>query len=97
MPRSGALRDMVQNHLTQLLALIAMEPPNSFDAERIRNEKVKVVEAIAPIRLENVVFGQYGPGSIDGEPVVGYCEEEGVAADSTTPTFVGIKANNCVR
>ncbi|MDJ0954013.1 MAG: glucose-6-phosphate dehydrogenase [Acidimicrobiia bacterium] len=89
--KSGALRDMVQNHLTQLLALIAMEPPNSFDAERIRNEKVKVVEAIAPIQLENVVFGQYGPGSINGEAVVGYCEEEGVAPDSTTPTFVGIK------
>ncbi len=90
--RTGALRDMVQNHLTQLLALIAMEPPNSFDAERIRNEKVKVIEAIAPISDENVVYGQYAAGAIDGESVVGYCQEEGVADDSTTPTFVGIKA-----
>ncbi len=89
--KSGALRDMVQNHLTQLLALIAMEPPNSFDSERIRNEKVKVVEAIAPIALENVVFGQYGPGEIDGKRVPGYRDEEGVADDSKTPTFVGIK------
>ncbi|MEA2000584.1 MAG: glucose-6-phosphate dehydrogenase [Actinomycetota bacterium] len=90
--KTGALRDMVQNHLTQLLALIAMEPPNSFDAERVRNEKVKVVEAIASIDTANVVFGQYGPGSIDGEEVVGYCEEDGVDPDSKTPTFVGIKA-----
>lgn len=90
--KTGALRDMVQNHLTQLLALIAMEPPNSFDAERIRNEKVKVVEAIAPIETTNVVFGQYGPGSIGPDRVPGYRDEAGVPSDSKTPTFVGIKA-----
>ena len=90
--KTGALRDMVQNHLTQLLALIAMEPPNSFDAERVRNEKVKVVEAIAPIDRANVVFGQYLAGSVGGEDVPGYCQEEGVDAGSRTPTFVGIKA-----
>lgn len=90
---AGALRDMVQNHLTQLLALVAMEPPNSFEAERIRNEKVKVVEAIAPIESADLVFGQYGPGSIGGEAVPGYRDEAGVADDSKTPTFVGIKAH----
>ncbi len=89
--KTGALRDMVQNHLTQLLALVAMEPPNSFEAERIRNEKVKVIEAIAPIDTANVVFAQYGPGSIGGETVPGYRDEDDVADDSTTPTFVGIK------
>jgi glucose-6-phosphate 1-dehydrogenase len=88
---AGALRDMIQNHLTQLLALVAMEPPNQFDADRIRNEKVKVIEAIAPIERHNVVFGQYDAGNIDGMGVAGYRDEPGVAEDSTTPTFVGIK------
>ncbi|MEA3502374.1 MAG: glucose-6-phosphate dehydrogenase, partial [Actinomycetota bacterium] len=69
---AGALRDMVQNHLTQVLALVAMEPPISFDADQIRTEKVKVIEAIAPIRRENIVFGQYGSGEIDGVAVPGY-------------------------
>ena len=90
---AGALRDMVQNHLTQLLALVAMEPPNSFEAERVRNEKVKVIEAIAPIQSVDLVFGQYGPGSIGGESVPGYRNEDGVADDSKTPTFVGIRAH----
>ena len=88
---AGALRDMVQNHLTQVLALVAMEPPISFDAEQIRTEKVKVVEAIAPIRRENVVFGQYDAGSIDGVAVPGYRDEDDVASGSRTPTFVGLK------
>ena len=88
---AGALRDMVQNHLTQVLALVAMEPPISFDADQIRTEKVKVVEAIAPIRRENVVFGQYDAGSIDGVAVPGYRDEDDVASDSRTPTFVGLK------
>jgi glucose-6-phosphate 1-dehydrogenase len=90
--QAGALRDMVQNHLTQLLSLVAMEPPNSFGAEQVRNEKVKVVEAIAPMDPTNIVVGQYGPGSIDGRPVPGYRDEEGVAEDSPTPTFIGIRA-----
>ena len=88
---AGALRDMVQNHLTQVLALVAMEPPISFDAEQIRNEKVKVVDAIAPIRPENVVFGQYDAGTVAGAAVPGYRDEPGVAPDSTTPTFIGIQ------
>ncbi len=88
---AGALRDMLQNHLTQVLALVAMEPPISFDADQIRSEKVKVIEAIAPIRRENVVFGQYTAGTIDGVPVPGYREENGVDADSRTPTFVGLE------
>ena len=88
---AGALRDMVQNHLTQVLALVAMEPPISFDADQIRTEKVKVVEAIAPIRRENVVFGQYDAGSIGGVAVPGYRDEDDVASDSRTPTFVGLK------
>lgn len=89
---AGALRDMVQNHLTQLLSLIAMEPPNTFKPEPVRNEKVKVIEAIAPIDTANVVFGQYAPGTVEGDSVPGYRDEVGVADDSQTPTFVGIKA-----
>ena len=88
---AGALRDMVQNHLTQVLTLVAMEPPVSFDADQIRNEKVKVIEAITPIDPGNVVFGQYEAGFIAGKAVPGYREEEGVDADSRTPTFVGIR------
>lgn len=82
---------MVQNHLTQLLALIAMEPPSAFDAKQVRNEKVKVIDAIAPIEKGNVVFGQYDAGMIDGREVAGYREEEGVVENSKTSTFVGIK------
>lgn len=89
--KAGALRDMVQNHLTQLLALVAMEPPNEFEAERIRNEKVKVIEAIAPLRPEDVVYGQYDAGTVGGEAVPGYRAEPGVALDSNTPTFVGLR------
>jgi len=88
---AGALRDMVQNHLTQVLALVAMEPPISFDADQIRTEKVKVIEAIAPIRRENIVYGQYDAGEIDGTAVPGYLDEDGVAPVSRTPTFVGLK------
>jgi glucose-6-phosphate 1-dehydrogenase len=88
---AGALRDMVQNHLTQVLALVAMEPPISFDADQIRTEKVKVIEAIAPIERENVVYGQYEAGEIDGTPVPAYLDEDGVVPESRTPTFVGLK------
>ncbi len=88
---AGALRDMVQNHLTQILALVAMEPPISFDADQIRTEKVKVIEAIAPIRRENIVYGQYEAGEIDGTAVPGYLHEDGVAPESRIPTFVGLK------
>ena len=89
--RAGVVRDMVQNHLTQLLALVAMEPPNVFDADRIRDEKVKVVTAVAPIDTADVVYGRYEAGTHDGEEVPGYLDEAGVSPDSTTPTFVGIR------
>jgi glucose-6-phosphate 1-dehydrogenase len=88
---AGALRDMVQNHLTQLLALVAMEPPNAFDATRVRNEKVKVLEAIAPIAPGAVVWGQYAAGTVNGTAVPGYREEPGVAPNSIIPTFVGLR------
>jgi glucose-6-phosphate 1-dehydrogenase len=89
--RAGVVRDMVQNHLTQLLALVAMEPPNVFDADRIRDEKVKAVTAVAPIDEADVVYGRYDAGWRDGKAVPGYLEEEGVSTDSTTPTFVGLR------
>jgi len=92
---SGALRDMVQNHMLQLLALVAMEPPSDFDATAVRDEKVKVLRALRPITASNAealtVTGQYTRGAIDGEPVPGYTEE--IGHDSPTETFVAIKAH----
>jgi glucose-6-phosphate 1-dehydrogenase len=94
--QAGALRDIVQNHLLQLVALVGMEPPVSFDAKSVRDEKLKVLRAVRPITMEqtdtNVVRGQYGPGFIEGAPVRGYCEEDDVAADSKTETFLAIRA-----
>jgi len=87
----GALRDMVQNHITQLLTLVAMEPPSSFDAEAIRYEKIKVLRSLAPINPGNVIRGQYDHGVVGGEDVCGYLEEEGVPAASSTETFVAMK------
>ena len=88
---SGALRDMVQNHLTQLLTLVAMEVPTSFSAEAIRNEKIKVLKSIQPLDIDNVVRGRYTRGEVRGETIPGYLESEGVADDSTTETFVALK------
>jgi glucose-6-phosphate 1-dehydrogenase len=92
---SGALRDMVQNHLLQLMTLVAMEPPNTFDATAVRNEKVKVLNAVGPIPPDDIglftVRGQYGPGSVLGEPVPGYREEPGTDPDSPTETYVALK------
>jgi glucose-6-phosphate 1-dehydrogenase len=92
---AGALRDMVQNHLMQLLCLVAMEPMVSFDANEIRNKKVDVLHAARPIHRDAVsqcaVRGQYGPGNTDGKKVTGYREEDGVAPDSQTDTFVALK------
>jgi len=88
--RAGAMRDMVQNHLTQLLALTAMEPPVAFDANAIRDEKVKVLRSIAPIQPDHVIFGQYGGGQIDGETVPGYRKEPDVDPDSSTETYVAL-------
>jgi glucose-6-phosphate 1-dehydrogenase len=89
--RAGALRDMVQNHLAQLLTLVAMEVPGAFDADAIRNEKVKVLRAIVPLAAEDVIFGQYRRGQLNGHEVPGYLEEPGVAADSAIETFVALK------
>lgn len=92
---SGAMRDMVQNHIMQILSLVAMEPSVNLNTDSIRTEKLKVIEAIEDITPEflrdNIVFGQYGNGVIDGIPVVGYREEENVPKDSTTETFVALK------
>jgi glucose-6-phosphate 1-dehydrogenase len=93
--QAGALRDIVQNHLLQLLALVAMEPPVSFDSKSVRDEKLKVLRAVRPIAEDetenNVVRGQYGPGFIEGTPVRGYREEDGISRTSTTETFVAIR------
>ena len=92
---SGALRDMVQNHLTQMLALTAMEPPGRFDPEAIRNEKAKVLQAAHLANEEEAwkccVRGQYGPGGSAAQPLPGYREEPGVNANSTTETYVAMK------
>ena len=92
---AGALRDIVQNHLMQVLCLTAMEPPAAFDAGSVREEKVKVLKAVRRIPKDEVsryaVRGQYGPGWVWGEQVPGYREEKGVAPDSTTETYVALK------
>jgi glucose-6-phosphate 1-dehydrogenase len=92
---AGALRDMVQNHMLQLLALVAMEPPTNFEATAVRDEKVKVLRSLRPITAADAealtVAGQYVRGAIDGEPVQGYDEE--VGHDSRTETFVALKVH----
>jgi glucose-6-phosphate 1-dehydrogenase len=92
---SGALRDMVANHLLQLLSLTAMEPPVAMDADSVREEKTQVWRSIAPMTVEEVakrtVRGQYGPGDIDGKRVPGYREEERVAPDSSIETYVALE------
>ncbi|MBZ0271502.1 glucose-6-phosphate dehydrogenase [bacterium] len=92
---AGVIRDMVQNHILQLMAMVAMEPPTSFDAEAIRDEKVKVLRSIRPIEAtdvrDNVVRAQYGRGFLGGGEVKAYREEEHVDPDSTTETYVAIK------
>ena len=93
--QAGALRDMVQNHMLQLLALVAMEPPTDFNATAVRDEKVKVLRALRPITADDAeattVTGQYTRGAIDGEPVPGYAEE--IGHESDTETFVALKAH----
>ena len=88
---TGALRDMVPNHLFQLLSMVAMEPPNSFDAEAVRGEKAKLVEAVRPIQPEDAVRGQYAAGRIDGRDVQAYRDEPDVAKNSRTETYVALK------
>ncbi len=90
--RSGALRDMMQNHLMQLVSLTAMEPPIAFDAKAVRDQKVNLLQAIRPLSLDEVpdyvVRAQYNAGTADTRPVPAYLEENGVASDSTTETYV---------
>ncbi len=88
---AGALRDMVQNHMLQLLALVAMEPPSSFDATAVRDEKVKVLRSLRKVEPAESVIGQYRAGAIAGQAVPGYDEELG--APSITETFVALKAH----
>lgn len=89
--KSGAFRDMVQNHLTQLLTLIAMEVPSAYEADAIRYEKIKVLRSLRRLDLADVVYGQYAAGTSRGADVPGYREEAGIAEGSTTETFVGLK------
>jgi glucose-6-phosphate 1-dehydrogenase len=89
--KAGALRDVVQNHMMELLALVALEPPSSFEAESVRREKLKVWQAIPPIPILNSVRGQYGSGIVAGEHVVGYRDEERVNPESGTETFAALR------
>ncbi len=89
--RTGALRDMVPNHVFQLLAMVAMEPPVSFDQHSIRTKKADVFAAIKPLGADDVVRGQYGSGTIDGKHVVSYREEPDVAANSNVETYVALR------
>jgi glucose-6-phosphate 1-dehydrogenase len=92
---TGALRDMVANHLLQLLALTAMEPPIAFEADAVREQKVQVFRSIRPMSVEEVakrtVRGQYGPGKFDGKPVPGYRQEKGVNPHSNTETYAAVE------
>jgi glucose-6-phosphate 1-dehydrogenase len=93
--KTGALRDMLQNHLMQLLTLVAMEPPPAFEANALRDEKVKVLRSIRPIARRalhsHAVRAQYAAGIVDGKPIPGYQQEEGVEPGSMTETFVAVK------
>jgi glucose-6-phosphate 1-dehydrogenase len=93
--QAGVLRDMFQNHMMQLLALTAMDPPSLFEADRVRDEKIRVYRSLRPFDVEKLqdylVLGQYGPGTIDGKSVPGYLEDPDVSPDSLTPTFAMMK------
>src|SRR5262249_36068367 len=93
--KAGALRDMIQNHIMQLLCLSAMEPLVSFQPDEVRNKMVDVLRAIRPVSLDQVdnfsVRGQYGPGWMRGQKVPAYAAEQGVPPDSSTETFAAVK------
>jgi glucose-6-phosphate 1-dehydrogenase len=88
---AGALRDLVQNHMLQLLTLLCMEPPVTFDADEVRDEKVKVLHAVAPPESDEVERARYTAGMAEGKDAVGYLEEEGVPEDSQTETYVALR------
>jgi glucose-6-phosphate 1-dehydrogenase len=89
---AGALRDVIQNHALQLLSLVAMEPPSSFEADLVRDEKAKALHAVRPVDpARDAVRGQYAPGWIDGEAVPGYRDEEDVPSDSRTDTYAALR------
>ncbi len=89
--QAGALRDVVQNHVMELLSFVAMEPPVSFQADAVRAEKVKVWKAISPIHPADTVRGQYGPGTVDGKSVPGYRQEDRVHPRSQTETYAALR------
>ncbi|MCP4667900.1 MAG: glucose-6-phosphate dehydrogenase [Deltaproteobacteria bacterium] len=94
--QAGVLRDMFQNHMMQLLALTAMDPPALFEADRVRDEKIRVYRSLRPFPVHHwqdfLVLGQYGAGTMDGKRVPAYCEEPGVNPESLTPTFAMMKS-----
>jgi len=93
--QAGLLRDMFQNHMLQMLSLVAMEPPCSFNADRVRDEKVKLLRSIRPFPTDRIdryiIRGQYGQGSVEGKKVIGYTQEEGVPADSIRETYIAVR------
>ncbi|MCK5213073.1 MAG: glucose-6-phosphate dehydrogenase (NADP(+)), partial [Dehalococcoidia bacterium] len=89
--RSGALRDMIQNHLTQVMTLIGMEAPESLDERSLRHSRLEFLQQVRPVTLGPVVFGQYDAGVIDGGGVAAYVEEEGVKPESRTPTYAAVR------
>ncbi|VAW59141.1 Glucose-6-phosphate 1-dehydrogenase [hydrothermal vent metagenome] len=93
--KSGALRDMIQSHLMQVMTLVAMEPPVEFTADAVRDEKIKVLRAVRPFEIDNIdqqaVAAQYGSGNIDDEKVKAYVAEDNVSPDSVTETFTGVR------
>ena len=89
--KAGALRDVVQNHMMELLSFVTMEPPTSFEAESVRREKLKVWQAIPSVPILNAVRGQYGPGLVEGQHVVGYRDEQRVDPESGTETYAAVR------
>jgi glucose-6-phosphate 1-dehydrogenase len=89
--KAGALRDVMQNHVMELLSLVALEPPSSFEADSVRREKLKVWRAIPSIPILDAVRGQYGEGEIEGQPVAGYRDEERVSPTSGTETYAAAR------
>jgi glucose-6-phosphate 1-dehydrogenase len=90
---AGVIRDMVQNHILQLVSFLGMEPPASLAPEAVRDEKVKLLRAVRPFSPDDVILGQYTAGKVRGKPLRAYREEDKVAPDSTTPTFVALRAH----